>query len=175
MEAKDVLTEGYKEVLLTLEEALAGLSGEDLDWQPRPDCNSIGWLAWHVARGEDVTISLLTREEQIWIKDGWHQKFNRPADRRDYGTGNTIEQVASFRSPSAEIILGYLRAVTQWSETYLAKVTAEDLDQVAKLKYMDPPPTAGVFLSMMLSECTRHAGQAAYVRGMRQGKGWYTH
>jgi hypothetical protein len=172
MEAKDLLAEGYGRALASLEAALKGLSCEDLDWQPRPDCNSIGWLSWHVAREQDAAISYLTREEQLWTKDGWYHKFNRSADPKDYGTGHTLEHLASFHSPDGDIILAYLKAVIERSQKYLVSVTVADLDQVTKMKSMEPPPTAGLFLLMMLSECNQHAGQAGYLRGLRQGIGW---
>jgi len=42
MEWNDLLLDGYGRVPEVLERVLKGLTQDDLDWQPRPDCNSIG-------------------------------------------------------------------------------------------------------------------------------------
>ena len=72
MDWKELLTDGYTRISQVLERTLKGLSVDDLKWQPKPDCNSIGWLAWHLTRVQDNHISDLMGEEQLWIKDGWH-------------------------------------------------------------------------------------------------------
>jgi hypothetical protein len=43
MEWQEILSIGYGGILRTLEYTLKGFTVEDLNWQPKPDCNSIGW------------------------------------------------------------------------------------------------------------------------------------
>src|SRR5262245_29766508 len=43
-----------------LEQALEGLTVEELHYQPSPASNSIAWLAWHLTRSHDRNISELT-------------------------------------------------------------------------------------------------------------------
>jgi hypothetical protein len=78
MEWHDLLTDGYNRLPEFMENVLRGLSREDLNWQPRDDCNSIGWLVWHLTRQQDAQITALMGEEQLWIKDGWHSSFYNP-------------------------------------------------------------------------------------------------
>ena len=78
-------------------QALEGLTTDDLHWQPGPDSNSIAWLAWHLTRVQDRHVSVMQGKEQAWITDGWHAKFERPADPEDRGFGHTPEQVAYLR------------------------------------------------------------------------------
>ena len=75
MEWHDLMEDAYWRIIEIMERVLDGLSEEDLNWQPRPDSNSIGWLAWHLTRVQDDHIASLMGEEQLWIKDGWHAKF----------------------------------------------------------------------------------------------------
>ena len=42
MEWNDLLVDGYNRIVEVLERVLTGISQDDLDWQPHPDCNSIG-------------------------------------------------------------------------------------------------------------------------------------
>ena len=172
MEWHDLLADSYGRVLEFLDNVLNGLTEDDLNWQPRHDSNSIGWLAWHLTRQQDAQVSALMGEEQLWIKNGWYSKFNRPAHPQDIGFGHTPEQVASFKSPDVETLLDYHRVVLERSKRYLLTLTKNDLDRELDEPWFQPLPTVGVRLVSIMNDAVLHAGQAAYVRGLRQGKGW---
>jgi len=172
MEWYDLLSDGYGRIIEVMERVLTGLEEEDLNWQPRPDANSIGWLAWHLTRQQDAQISSLTGEEQLWTRDGWCTKFNREADPKDGGFGHTPEQVSAFKSPDIETLLAYTRATVERSRNYFHTLSAADLDRELNEPWFQPLPTVGVRLISILDDSILHAGQAAYVRGLRQGKGW---
>ena len=155
----------------TLERVLDGLSPEDLNWQPRPDCNSIGWTAWHLIRAHDGLISSVMGQEELWLKDGWHAKFDRPPDPTDSGYGHGPEQVAAFKT-DVETLLNYNRAVTERSLKYLATMSSSDLDRKIDDFLSEVCPTAGARLIITLNELLQHVGQMGYIRGLRQGKGW---
>lgn len=172
MEWHDMLSDGYGRVLEVLERALDGLTEDDLNWQPRPDCNSIGWLTWHLTRGQDGQIASLMDEEQLWTRDGWHAKFGRPADAQDSGFGHTPQDVAAFKSPDTKTLLDYHRAVLERSRRYFPTLSNTDLDRELNEPWFQPLPTVGVRLISILGDNLEHAGQVGYVRGLRQGKGW---
>src|SRR3972149_2031685 len=111
MEWKQVAIDSLEQISEMLEKALHGLTTDELNQQPKPDCNSIGWLAWHLTRAQDRKVSGLIGEEQLWTKDGWYTKFNRRRNADDWGFGHTATDLASFRSPDAQTLLGYNRAV----------------------------------------------------------------
>jgi hypothetical protein len=172
MEWQDLLADGYGRVPEFMESVLSGLNKEDLDWQPNPDCNSIGWLCWHLTRQQDAQISSLMGEEQLWTKDGWHARFNRAADPQDSGFGHTPEQVAAFDSPDIQTLLDYQRTVVARSKGYFRTLSKTELDRTLDEPWFQPLPTVGVRLVSILEDSLLHAGQAAYIRGLRQGKGW---
>ena len=152
MEWHEMLTSGYEGVLRTLQYTLDGLTEEDLNWQPKPDCNSIGWLAWHLTRVQDDHIASLMGEEQLGVK---------------------AEDLAKYTSPDAETLLGYQKAVLERSKRYFVTLSPQDLDIVFEGTPFKPPPTRGMMLMGTLSDSLQHAGQAAYVRGLREGMGWH--
>ncbi len=172
MEWYDLLSDGYGRVLEFLEHVLDGLTQGDLNWQPRNDCNSIGWLAWHLTRQEDVQIASLMGEDQLWISDKWYAKFNRPSDPGDVGFGHTPDQVAEFKFPDTQTLLDYNRAVLERSKRYFLTLSKTDLGRELDEPWFKPLPTVGVRLISIMDDAMLHAGQAAYVRGLRQGKGW---
>ncbi len=172
MEWNDLLSDGYGRVLEVLESALEGLTEDDLNWQPRPDCNSIGWLTWHLTRVQDDCVASLTGEEQLWTKDGWYAKFHGPQDPKDIGFGHSPQQVAEFKSPDTQTLLDYHRAVLERSKRYFRTLSKTDLDRELDEPWYQLLPTVGVCLISVLDDNLEHVGQVAYVRGLRQGKGW---
>jgi len=172
MEWHALLSDGYGRVQHFLEHVLDGLTQDDLDWQPRSDCNSIGWLAWHLTRQHDAQVSSLMGKDQLWISEKWYTKFNRSADPGDIGFGHTPEQVAAFKSPDVGTFLDYHQAVLARSKTYFLTLSESDLDRELNEPRFQPLPTIGVRLISIMDDAMIHAGQAAYVRGLRQGRGW---
>ena len=172
MEWHELITDGYGRVLDALQKALSGLSQDDLDQQPHPDCNSMGWVAWHVTRVQDDHIADLMGEEQLWAKDGWHAKFNRAPDVADIGYGHSSEDVAAFKPPDVKTLLEYHRAVLERTKRYIATLSAADLDRELNEPRWQPLPTVGVRIVSVMSDGLQHVGQVAYLRGLLKGKGW---
>lgn len=169
MDWQQLFINAYGRVTQVLEQATEGLTVEELNTQVRPDCNSIGWVAWHLTRVQDRAMADLSGEEQLWIKDGWHLKFNRPPDGKDTGFGHASEDVAGYKSPDVPTLMAYHHAVAERSKQYLSSLSETDLD-----REFDNPrsPTYGARLVAVISDNLQHVGQVAYVRGVVQGKGW---
>lgn len=172
MKWKDLLIDGYNRVPEFLQNVLKGLTQDDLDWQPKHDCNSIGWLVWHLTRQQDAQIASLTGGKQLWVTERWYTKFNQQPEPDDVGFGHSPEQVSAFKSPDSRTLLGYNRAVVERSKQYISSLSENDLHRELNEPWFQPLPTVGVRLVSILDDSVLHAGQAAYVRGLRQGKGW---
>ena len=172
MEWQELIIDGYGWVLQILEKALDGLTPEDLNEQPHPDSNSIGWIAWHLARVLDKLVSPITGAEQLWTQE-WHAEFDRSLDAEDTGWDDTPEQVAAFQCPDPEILLGYQRAVIKRMNRCLEGLSVADLDrEVDDDSWSKFCPTVGSRLIIAVDELLQHAGQVCYIRGLRQGMGW---
>jgi hypothetical protein len=172
MEWQELMADGYGRVVQTLEVALSGLAEDDLNHQPCSDCNSMGWLAWHLTRVQDDHVADLMGEEQLWIRDGWHARFNRAPEPKDIGWGHSSEDVSAFRSPDVTTLLEYHRAVLERTKRYIATLSPADLDRELNEPWFQPLPTVGVRLVSVMSDSLQHAGQIAYLRGLLKGKGW---
>ena len=172
MDWHDLLADGFNRVPPFIENVLRGLTQENLDWMPREDSNSIGWLIWHLTRQQDAQIASLAGTEHLWIKDEWFRKFNRDPNPADIGFGHTPEQVAAFRSPESTILLDYLRPTVDRTIQFFKGLSEKDLDRELDEPQYQPLPTVGIRLISILDDSILHAGQAAYIRGLIQGKGW---
>lgn len=173
MEWQRLIMDLFLRISRELEGVLDGLTVDDLNQRPSADCNSIGWLAWHLTRSQDRNIGEVTGEEQLWIKDGWHAKFNRAPDPSETGFGHSSEEVAAFRSPDSKTLMGYHRAVLERSKDYISsKLSETELARESKSLTLATVNTVRARLVGVINDSLQHVGQAAYVRGLLKGKGW---
>ena len=169
MNWQQLVIENFERISQVLKSALEDLTQEDLNQQPNPESNSMGWIVWHLTRVQDRAIADLAGEEQLWIKDKWHSSFVRLADPQDVGVGHSSEDLAAFRSPDAKTLIAYHLAVLERTKGYLSNLSQPELD-----RKIDHPrfPTVGLRLTAIINDNFQHAGQVAYVRGLLKGKGW---
>lgn len=164
MTPSDLLVEAFSRVPETVERAVRGLSEDQLAARPAAGANTLAWLAWHIARGQDAQIAALAGSEQVWTADGWYERFALPFPPEALGYGMSRDEVGRVRA-SAELLLDYLRAVHARTIEYVGGLAPEDLDEVIDDSW-DPPVTRGVRLVSILDDDVQHAGQAGYVRGL---------
>lgn len=169
MKWQQLISDIFVRISHVLEKALEGLTLDDLNHQFRPDCNSIGWLTWHLTREQDRAIATFTGEEQLWVKYSWHTKFNRPPNPEDTGFGHSLEDLAEFKSPNVQTLIGYYHDVLEQSKHYFSTLSAADLNKELSDSVL---PAVGVGLAGVISDNLQHAGQVAYLRGLLKGKGW---
>jgi hypothetical protein len=156
-----------------LEQVLEGLSLEELHHQPSPDSNSIGWLTWHLTRSHDRNISELAGQEQLWITEGWHARFNRPPDPAETGFSHSAADAAAFRVPDSRVLLAYQHAVVERIRQYILRMLSEgELEREVYSPTLRNTVTVRRRLVGIINEGLQHAGQAAYVRGLLKGHGW---
>jgi hypothetical protein len=160
----ELLTEAFSRVPETVERAVSGLSTDQLASRPATGANTIAWLVWHIARGQDAQVAALAGTEQAWTADGWYDRFDLPFPAEALGYGMSRDDVGRVRA-SADLLLGYLGAVHERTVAYLATLSPEDLETVVDADW-DPPVTVGVRLVSILDDCVQHAGQAGYARGL---------
>lgn len=164
MDVSALLVEEYGRLPEIVHAAIEGLGPEQLIARPAPEANTIAWLVWHLARVQDHHTSELLGEDQLYLRDGWHERFGRGPDPEDHGYGHSSDDVASVPPASADDLRGYFDAVHERTISYLGQVSATDLDDVVDDRW-DPPVTLGVRLASILTDDLEHAGQAAYARG----------
>ncbi|AMM19113.1 hypothetical protein AX769_01880 [Frondihabitans sp. PAMC 28766] len=164
MTPSELLTDSFTRIPAIVERATDGLDAQRLGARPAVGTNTIAWLAWHIARGQDVQVADLAASEQVWTADDWYGRFNLPFGPDEMGYGMSAGDVARVVAP-ADLLTGYLAAVTARTVAYLATVTESDLDDVIDTNW-NPPVTRGSRLVSIVGDCLQHAGQASYARGI---------
>jgi hypothetical protein len=163
--AADLLTDAFGRIREDVHAAVDNLTPEQLDFRPDSQANSIAWLVWHLTRIQDDHIAGATQTEQLWMSDGWADRFGLPLPPPDHGYGHTADQVAVVRVKSGELLTGYHDAVYEKTIRYVRRLADVDFARVVDEAW-DPPVTLGVRLVSVISDDLQHVGQAAYLRGL---------
>ncbi|MEU8780142.1 DUF664 domain-containing protein [Streptomyces sp. NPDC048637] len=161
----DLLVDAFGRIRESVEDAVTGLDPDELGTRPDDDANSIGWLVWHLTRIQDDHLAGVAGTEQIWISDGWYDRFGLPFSPDDTGYGHSGKEVAAVRDLTAELLMEYHGAVYDNTVQYLAGIDDKDMKRVVDRAWT-PPVTLGVRLISVIADDLQHAGQAAYVRGL---------
>lgn len=161
----ELLVDGYSRIQGTVHRVLDGIDQTTLDARIDPDANSISWLVWHLSRVQDDHVADVAGTEQVWLTNGWADRFGLPFEKQAIGYGQSSAEVAAVVGVAADDLRGYYDDVHAATVAYLRTLTDEDLDRIVDTRW-DPPVTLCVRLVSVLSDDLQHTGQAAYVRGV---------
>ena len=165
MNTGDLLADGFGRIRDQVHAVVDAMTAEQLAYRVDAEANSIGWLVWHLTRVQDDHIADVAGSDQVWLADGWQQRFGLSLDPLATGYAHTPDEVAAVRVESHELLTGYHDATYQATIDYVRGLTDDDLDRVIDTSW-DPPVTLGVRLVSVLSDDIQHVGQAAFVRGV---------
>ncbi|MER5935469.1 DinB family protein [Streptomyces sp. NPDC002054] len=153
--------EGWQELTLELfrrvRAELAEVLAEDDPARVAAGGNSVGWLVWHVLRGQDRNLSEVAGTPQLWVS-GWAERFGRPADPADTGYGHTRAEAGAFAA-ARDQLAGYAEAVQAMIEQYLAGAPEGDLRRVAASSTLGTADTVAERLAGQLQDSFMHLGQ----------------
>lgn len=154
--------------------AVAGVDDATLASMPNDQSNSIAWLVWHMTRVADRFIhSRFQDTAQAWTADGWHEQFGMDADPDEFGIGWSAEQVASWRCPSREVLMGYYGAVNDATRDYIDGLDADGLTRQVPAAAPGTTMSVADALGILVWDNIVHGGQVAYIRGYFEGMGWH--
>ncbi len=165
MTGAQLLADAFGRVRESVQQAVEGLSPDQLAARLDERGNSIAWLVWHLTRIQDDHIADAAGSDQVWRAGGWAERFALPFDESATGYGHSMEEVAAVRVDSADLLTGYHDAVHERTLDYLSGLTDADFDRVVDARW-DPPVTLGVRLVSVVNDDMQHVGQAAFVRGV---------
>ena len=167
MDAVTFISDTLREVQLRLLATCEGLTQDQVLWRPSPQANNIGFILWHLTRGEDNVISNLSGPEPaLWVSQGWYEKFNQPVDAPDPGDRMGLQ---SLPIPDLEVLVGYSKAVHEQSQSFFSTLPEDRLDEAQDPTR--PQRTMAMALRHLITHKNNHHGQIDYIRGL-QDQGW---
>ena len=163
MDTISFIRDSVEQVQLRLKGTCDGLTQEQVVWRPAPYANNIGFILWHVARGEDRMIGQLSGGAvDLWESEGWYQRFGQPVEMPDPGDRMGLRALAI---PSLTTLLGYLDAAQKKTSGYLATLSA---DRLAEIPETYPQgATVGQALRHLVTHKNNHHGQVDFLRGLQ--------
>lgn len=111
------------------ERATSDLS--DDQWRLRPHgLNSLAWIFWHIARYEDVAVSIMVADRpQVFDEEPWADRLG--ISRRDVGTEMTLDEVENFsRAVNVPAIRDYRNAVGARTRALAPSLRPETLQEI---------------------------------------------
>jgi len=155
----------------------ADLATDDqLYYRPSADANSIAWLAWHLSRWQDYMSAAISGDPQVWLSEGWAQRFALPLDlpNEATGVGDSPEQVAAFQVDRA-VLFGYVEAANQAAVERITKLTPEQLERPVLYGTLETPvDTRPAWRALMpiCNDSLQHVGQINFILGLVLEPGW---
>ena len=144
MDTITFIRDSVDQVQLRLMGTCDGLTQEQVEWRPAPYANNIGFILWHVARGEDRMIGQLSGAGvDLWESEGWYKRFGQPVEMPDPGDRMGLRSLAI---PSLDTLIGYLGASHKKTSGYLATLSVNSLAEIPEtyprgvVSRTGPPP-----------------------------------
>jgi uncharacterized damage-inducible protein DinB len=169
-----------------VEQALEGLSDEQIRSRPNQQVGSLAWLLWHLVRVEDIAVNRIVADRpQVFTPEEWLPRLNLA--RRDVGTNMGDDEVADFSATVDPTGLrAYWAAVRRRTPEVAGALRAEELDAPVDPAHLRrvvfdegmfqgyrPPEAAfaarprGTWLgSHVLTHGLRHQGEMGLIRSL---------
>jgi len=183
----------YRDTNADVLRTVSALSDDQIAWQPHPDCNSIAFLLWHMARWEDhmqATVPSMREElsrrlppgQQIWERDQLAAKWGfNPMQLGELELGTAFDSNASDEPPwpKKEVLLEYARQAFAAVENAISFIDEEQFEEIERSQFdneymnetMAQSVTVGNAVMEHLIHNVHHLGEIYYLIGlMKQNK-----
>ena len=136
---------------------------EQLHFVPEHGSHSIAWCLWHTSRVEDLIISRVTGQPQVWSEE-WADQTGLPFD--GFGTGMSDDDAQQVHVADIEALGRYQDAVFERTTGFLATATNEDLER--EIPARNGTESVGEAISLhMMGHFNGHRGEINTLRGMQ--------
>lgn len=172
MDTTDFLRDSFKRLHASLETATADLSAEQLNFTPDAEHHSIAWILWHAFRTEDLIVSRLLRGvDERWATGGWAARLGLP--EAGQGTGHTHEQAHAIAITDREAFMEYARGVAADVDTYLAGLSAADLEVMKpwRAAASGQEPVSAIIGNHVMTHIFGHRNEIYWLRSLQGLKG----
>jgi hypothetical protein len=97
MTSAELLVDAFGRIRGVIHRVVAGLTPEQLAFRVDPEANLIAWLVWHLTRIQDDHVAGVAGTEQVWISQGWVERFGLPFDPGTPAMGTEPRRWRPFR------------------------------------------------------------------------------
>jgi hypothetical protein len=164
MKIQDLLIDGVEQLKEWSDDALRGLTAEQLNYLPNGRCVSIAFNAWHIYRTADNIVNfVMKREQPIWLAQGYVERFALP--KVEQGTGMGLDDARAITISESGLLLEYGNKVLDDVVAFLKVVPDATLDEVQMIKPLGEMPKWRVFRQVIMTHGFMHLGEINGLRG----------
>ncbi len=150
----------------SLDDAVTGLSQEQIHWRADEKGNHIAFVAWHYARTVDNVVRFaLQRLPTVWMEGKWDERFG--LDSKAQGTGMSQEDAAALRIPDIPAFCTYMKQVWREAQVYLDSTSEEDLERTMTIRPLGELTVERAIGTTVLTHGYIHLGEIGTLRGLQ--------
>lgn len=165
MELRDVLIDGITQLTEWMDDALDGLTADQVNWLPDGKTVSVGFSAWHVMRTSDnITNFVFQKKQPLWIEKDYVGRFALPKVAQ--GTGMGLEDARAIVIADPALLREYGKAVAGDVVSYLKAVPMAELEEIQQIKPLGEMPKWKVVRQVLMTHGFMHLGEMNALRGM---------
>ena len=166
MEILDYMHRQMVRMRSTVDMTMKDVTVEQFNWAPPGTMNTISATYIHFTSVEDSFVQVILQgKPRIWDAGGWSEKTGV---KKTPGIGENWDEFKHLHlGPAA--FFEYQKAVWAATDTYMAGLTAEDLDRKVKLGPREL--TVAELLLMSANQSLSHIGEIAALKGVQGAKG----
>jgi uncharacterized damage-inducible protein DinB len=139
---------------------------EQFNWTPLGTANPISAVFVHLLNSEDFFVQAILQEKpRFWGAGDWSE---RTGVKNTPGYGDNWDE---FKHASLALgpVLAYQQLVRAATDSYLDKLTPDDLER--KVKFAGGERSVAAILILLASHTLCHAGEIAALKGIQGTKG----
>lgn len=164
MDIREILIDGISQLDDWMEEAIAPLTVEQLNFLPDGKTTSIGFNAWHYYRTADnITNFVLQRKDTIWMARDYMAKMELPKVAQ--GTGMGMEDARAVKISEPGVLKEYGALVMADVLAYIKATPEDELTPIQMIKPLGEMPRWRVIRQVLMTHGFMHLGEINAIRG----------
>ena len=146
------------------DESMKDMTVEQFNWTPPGTANPISAIFVHLLNSEDAFVqTLMQGKPKLWDEGGWAEKTGVKVTP-GYSGGWEVKNMTLALEP----ILAYQQVVRTATDSYLDKLTPDELDRVVKSARGER--SVATMLIHVVNHALIHSGEIGALKGIQTGK-----
>jgi uncharacterized damage-inducible protein DinB len=147
------------------DESMKGMTAEQFNWTPPGTANPISAIFVHFLNSEDAFIrTLMQGKPKLWDEGGWAEKTGVKVPPGYNGGWEEVKNMTLALEP----MLAYQQVVRAATDSYLDKLTPDELDRLVK-SARGESSVATMFIHVV-NHALIHSGEIGALKGIQAGK-----
>ena len=147
------------------DESMKDMTADQFNWTPPGTANPISAIFVHLLNSEDAFVqTLMQGKPKLWDEGGWAEKTGVKVPPGYSGGWEEVKNMTLALEP----MLAYQQAVRAATDSYLDKLSPDELDRVVK-SARGERSVATMFIHLV-DHALIHAGEIGVLKGIQAGK-----